>query len=82
MLKYGETLWSNSKKTTQQTARWKDGQTLFHETLPATARGLISTTTVDWYLKVKDVEYNVGLTKNYCLTVKMQKISWIHKLTL
>ena len=75
MLKYGETLSSNSKKTTQQTAGWKDGQTLFRETLPATARGLTSTTTVDWHLKVKDIEYNVGPTKNYCLTVTMQKIT-------
>ena len=49
--------------------------------LPATARGPTSTTAVDWHFKVKDIEYNVSLTKNYCLTVSMQKISWIHKLT-
>ena len=58
----------------------KDGQTLFHGILPATARGLASKTAVNWLLKVKDIEYNVGLTKNYCITVSMQKISSIHKL--
>ena len=58
----------------------KDGQTLFHRILPATARGLTSKTAVNWHLKVKDIEHNVGLTKNYCFTVSMQKISSIHKL--
>ena len=58
----------------------KDGQTLFHRILPATARGLTSKTAVNWHLKVKDIEYNVGLTKSYCITVSMQKISSIHKL--
>ena len=52
----------------------KDGQTLFHRILPATARGLASTTAVDWYLKVKNKKCNVGLTKNYSITVSMQKI--------
>ena len=42
----------------------KDGQTLFHRILPATARGLTSKTAVNWHLKVKDIEYNVGLTKD------------------
>ena len=42
--------------------------------------GLTSKTAVNWHLKVKDIEYNVGLTKNYCITVSMQKISSIHKL--
>ena len=58
----------------------KDGQTLFHRILPATTSGLISKTSVNWHLKVKDIEYNVGLTKSYCITVSMQKISSIHKL--
>ena len=58
----------------------KDGQTLFHRILPATAMGLTSKTTVNWHLKVKDIEYNVGLTKSYCITVSMQKISSIQKL--
>ena len=58
----------------------KDGQTLFHRILPATARGLTSKTAVNWHLKVKDVVYNVSLTKNYCIRVSMQKISSIHKL--
>ena len=60
----------------------KDGQTLFYKILPATAMGLTSKTTVNWHLKVKDIEYNVGLTKGYCITVCIQKISSIHKLIL
>ena len=39
----------------------KDGQNLFQMILPVTNRDL--TSTVDWHLKVKDIEYNVGLTK-------------------
>ena len=58
----------------------KDGQTLFHRILPATAMGLTSKTAVNWHLKVKDIEYNVGLTKSYCITVSMQNISSVHKL--
>ena len=58
----------------------KDGQTLFHKIYPATAMGLTSKTAVNWHLKVKDTEYNVGLTKNYCITVSMEKSSSIHKL--
>ena len=58
----------------------KDGQTLFHRILPATAMGLRSKTAVNWHLKVKDIEHKVGLTKSYCITVIMQKISSIHKL--
>ena len=42
--------------------------------------GLTSKTAVNWHLKVKDMEYNVGLTKSYCIAVSMQKISSIHKL--
>ena len=57
--------------------RQKDRQTLFHKILPTTARGLISAaavnkTAVDWHLKVKDVEYNVGPTKNYCIIVNTE----------
>ena len=58
----------------------KDRHTLFHRILPATARVLTSTTAVDWHVKVKDTKYNVGLTKNYFITVSMQKISSIHTL--
>ena len=58
----------------------KDGQTLFYRILPTTARGLTSNTAVKRHLKVKDIEHNVGLTKNYCIRVSMQKISLIHKL--
>ena len=52
----------------------KDGQNLFHRVLLATAGGLTSTTAADWNLKGKDIECDVGLTKNYCITVSMQKI--------
>ena len=58
----------------------KDGQTLFHGILPATARGLASKTAINWHLKVKDIEFNVGFIKNYCITVSMKKISSVHKL--
>ena len=57
----------------------KNGQNLFHRILPAITRGLTSTIAVNWHLEVKDIEYNVGLTENYCITVGMQKISSIHK---
>ena len=60
----------------------RDGQALFHMILLATARGLTSTTAVDWHLKVKDIEYNVGLTKDCYITVSMQNISSIHTLIL
>ena len=40
-------------------AGWKGEQTPFYRILPATARGLTGTTNADWYLKVKDVDYNV-----------------------
>ena len=65
----------SSKKTLRQMAGEKDGQTLFHRILPATARGLTSTTAVDWHLKVKNKKRDVGLIKNYCITTSMQKIS-------
>ena len=58
----------------------KDGQTLFHRILPATVMCLTSKIAVNWHLKVKDIEYNVGLTKNYCITVSTQKTSLIHTL--
>ena len=58
----------------------KDGQTLFHRIVPATARGLTSTTVVDWHLKVKNKKCNTSLIKSYCITVSMQKISKIYEL--
>ena len=58
----------------------KDGQILFDGILLATARGLASKTAINWHLKVKDIEHNVGLTKNYSIRVSMQKICSIHKL--
>ena len=71
---------SNFKKTPRQISGGKDGQTLFHGILPATARDLASETAINWHLKVKNIEYNVGLTNNYYITVSMQKASSIHKL--
>ena len=47
---------------------------------PATAMGLTSKTAVNWHLKFEDLEYNVGLTRGYCIIVNMQKITSIHKL--
>ena len=70
----------NSKKTPRQVTGGKDGQTVFHRILLATVGGLTGTTAVDWNLKVKDIAYDVSLTKNYCLTVSIQKISSIHTL--
>ena len=67
MIQFQEKTWTNIGR--------KDRDTLFHRTLPATAGGPTSTTAVDWHLKIKDI-----LTKNYCITVSMQKISSIHKL--
>ena len=45
----------HSKKTPGQTAQWKNRQTLFYRTIPATAGGQTMTTAVDWHLKVKDI---------------------------
>ena len=58
----------------------KDGRTLFHRILQATTEGLTSTTTVQVSFKVKDIDCDVGLTKNYHITVSMQEISSIYKL--
>ena len=56
-----------------------DGQTLFHRTISTSSEDPTQTTAVDWHLKVKDIQYDVGQTKNCCITVSMQKISLIHK---
>ena len=82
MTKLTEIQWSSPKKAPTQMIGWKDGNTLFDRTLPAAAISRTSTTTVDSHLKIKKKEYNVGLTKNYCITVSVQKICTIHKLTL
>ena len=55
-------------------------QILFDRILPATARSLTSKTAVNWHLKAKDIEVNVGLSKSHCITVSMQKVSSILKL--
>ena len=41
-----------------------------------------STAARDWHLKVKDTESDASITKYYCITVNMLKISSVHKLTL
>ena len=56
----------------------REGWTLFHRFLPVIDGVLKSTTAIDWYLKVKDIEHDVGLNKNYCITVIMQKIISIY----
>ena len=51
--------------------RRKDRQTQFQKILLAAAGGLTSTTAVEWHLNVKNIEHNVVLTKNHCITVSM-----------
>ena len=51
----------------------KDGHSLFHRVLPATAKGLTSTTAVDWLLKVKDIECNVCPNKDIALQSAWKK---------
>ena len=48
----------------------------------ATTGDLASTTAVDWHLKGKKIEHDVGVTENFCITVSMQKISSTHNLIL
>ena len=62
------------KENTQMSGS-KDGQTLFHGILQATRK-----TAINLHLKVKNIEYNVGLTSNCYITVSIQKASSIHKL--
>ena len=73
MGKFREISGSNSKKKSWQMPGGKDWQTLFHRVLPATTRELTTTTTIDWHLNVKDKKCDLGLIKNYCITVSMQK---------
>ena len=63
---------------TRQMAGGKDGQALFHRILMATATGLTTTTVVEWQYRVQYLKYNISLTKNYCITVSIQKISSIY----
>ena len=78
--KFREITGSSFKKSPWQMSGGKDRQTQFYRILPATARWLISTTAVNWHLKVKDQKCDIGPIKNYCITVSMQKLSSIHKL--
>ena len=65
------TTMSNSKYTSRKMARGKDPSDY--------CQGSNNwTTAVDWHLKVKDIEEDVLLTKNYCITVSLQNISSIH----
>ena len=69
----------------RQKAGQRDRQTLFHRILPDTAGGSTSTTVVDWHLtgwQIRDIQYDVCLTKNCCITISIQKISSIHKFML
>ena len=50
----------------------KDGQTLFYRILPTTASSLTSKTTVNWHLKVKDIESSIHIL--------LQQISGSHEL--
>ena len=80
MPKFREIQRPNFKKTPWQVPGGKDGQTLFHRIIPATAMGLTSKTAKNCHLKVKYIEYHVGLTKSYGITVSTEKISLIYKL--
>ena len=82
MPKFREIMTQFQEKKPGQIAERKYRWILFHRTLLATARGPTSTTAIDWHLKVKDIECDVSLTKYYCITVSMQKMSSIHKLNL
>ena len=62
--------------------RLEGRQTLFHRTLLATTGGPTRITAVDLHLEVKDIDCNVGLTKNNCIIFSMQKMSSIHTLIL
>ena len=53
----------------------KDQKTLVHRVLTATAGCLASATAVDWHLKVEDIEYDVCLTKHYCITLVLHQAS-------
>ena len=67
------TTMSNSKYTSRKMARGKDPSDY--------CQGSNNwTTAVDWHLKVKDIEEDVLLTKNYCITVSLQNITSIHTL--
>ena len=58
--------WKNPEKSNDPIRRKHsgsdDGQTQFRGILPTTSRGL-----------VRNIEYNVRLTNNYCITVSMQE---------
>ena len=60
----------------------KNTLTLFNRTLPATVGFPTSTIASNQHLQVIDIEHDVCLNKNYCITVRMQNISSIRKLIL
>ena len=53
----------HSKETPGKMAGWKGRQDLVHRALPVTSRDRNSTKSVDWHLKVKDIECDDGITK-------------------
>ena len=65
------------QKTSGYTPGQKDGQTLFHRILPATAWGLKHKTSVDWHLKVKDmlVYTNIIASQSACKKLAQFMIS-------
>ena len=69
MIQFQDNIWTNGR-----TEGWAD----LHRILPTTARGLRSTTAVVWHLKVKEIEYDIVLTKiiaskSACTTKKQKK---------
>ena len=71
------------QENTQTDVRREGWTALCHRIPPATVEDLTSTTAVSWHLKVKDMDVghiDLGHTKNYSITVSMQKIASIHKL--
>ena len=68
------------QENTQTDVKREEGTHPISQDSSSYCQRLTSTTAEDWHLKVKNKKCDVGLTKNYCITVSMQKISSIHKL--
>ena len=61
---------------------WQTGKFYFIEPFWLLPGDPTSTTAVDWHLKVEDIKNNAVLTKNYYITISIQKLSWIHNFIL
>ena len=73
---------SNSYETTAHMEGQAEGQRdrqYFKGFFRLFAEDPASTTPADCHLKVKDKEYDTGLSKNYCITNSMQKTSSLDK---